>query len=78
MPKLTSEYNLACISPEIAKQWHPSKNGESLPNAVTLRSGKEVWWICNEGHEWECSIDSRAETGCPYCSNKRVSILLLN
>ena len=65
-------YNdLATIHPEIAKEWHPTKNAPLLPQDVTANSGQKVWWQCEEGHEWLATIDSRSNgTSCPYCSGR--------
>ena len=61
--------------PNLAKQWHPSKNGDLIPSDVTTGSGKKVWWQCEKGHEWEAVINSRSSgTGCPYCSGQRASV----
>ncbi len=62
------------VNPELAKQWHPTKNGNLTPDHVTLGSGKKVWWVCNNKHEWETAIYNRNKgNGCPYCSGHRVS-----
>ena len=59
--------------PEIAAQWHPSKNNNLLPKNVTAGSHKKVWWICKHGHEWKASIDQRVKgSGCPVCSGRIV------
>ena len=72
--KVLAGYNdLATTHPEIAKEWHPTKNGDLKPTNVTVGSNKKVWWICEKGHEWEASIANKtAGRGCPYCSNKKV------
>lgn len=64
---------LATKNPELAKEWHPTLNGDLTPYDVTFSSAKEVWWQCsrNPKHEWKRSIAQRnRERGCPYCSNK--------
>ena len=38
---------------ELAKEWHPTKNGSLTPADLTLGSNKRVWWICSKGHEWQ-------------------------
>lgn len=64
---------LATLRPDIAAQWHPTLNGELTPYDVTVRSGKEPWWICEKGHEWQVSVYNRTNgNGCPYCSGKKV------
>ena len=65
--------DLATTHPELAKQWHPTKNDDLKPNEVVFGSGKKVWWLCEQGHEWETTIVHRVNNrGCPYCSNKKV------
>lgn len=39
-------YNdLETVNPELAVQWHPTKNGELKPTQVTANSNKKVWWL---------------------------------
>jgi hypothetical protein len=68
---------LPTTHPEIAKQWHPTKNGKLKPEDVTAGSGIKVWWKCPEAddHEWQASIDRRTgkEQKCPYCVGQRVA-----
>lgn len=67
--------SLAETHPEVAKQWHPTKNEDLTPFNVTSGSGKKVWWKCDKGddHEWKSSIDSRSiGTGCPVCDGKKI------
>lgn len=68
--------DLATVNPELAKQWHPTKNGDLTPQDVTSCSNKKVWWICDKGHEWEAIIANRNidGNGCPYCSNQKILI----
>ena len=67
-------YNdLLSQEPIIANEWHPTRNGDLLPNQVTRQSRKRVWWECQFGHEWVASICDRTRgTGCPYCAGKKV------
>ena len=61
-------------NPEIAQEWHPSKNGSLTPHDVLVGSNRRVWWLGKCGHEWETLISSRAlsHTGCPICSGRIV------
>jgi positive regulator of sigma E activity len=70
--RVCSDNNLAVLNPILAKQWHPTKNGDLSPNMVTLGSNKKAWWVCNKGHEWEAVIYSRQKGRCPYCAGRRV------
>jgi len=73
---------LATKNPKLAKEWHPTKNGELTPYDVTCGSNKEVWWLCKNGHEWEKQIKVRNINGCPYCSHfypsKEYNLLVIN
>lgn len=69
---------LAKTFPEIASEWHPTKNGDLTPYDVTSGSGKKVWWKCPEGddHEWEIRIATRSysKSNCPICSGRKAII----
>jgi hypothetical protein len=59
--------------PILASQWHPTRNTKT-PNEVTAHYGKKVWWYCENGHEWEATVDKRyrAKTRkCPVCMGWR-------
>ncbi|MBO5037521.1 MAG: zinc-ribbon domain-containing protein [Clostridia bacterium] len=61
--------DLSTTYPEIAKQWHPTKNNGLLPSEVTAKSNKPVWWLCDKGHEWKTRIATRTRgRGCPECA----------
>lgn len=69
--------SLAQVSPHLADQWHPTKNGALGPDDVTTGTKRRVWWRCPKGpdHEWEAAVsDRQASNGCPFCSNRRVSV----
>jgi hypothetical protein len=68
MPKASQDYNLYLLKPDLIKEWHPTRNGDLRPKDVTPGSGKKVWWLCKEGHEWHAAIYSRSRgSGCPDC-----------
>ncbi|MDQ4214079.1 zinc-ribbon domain-containing protein [Microbacterium capsulatum] len=63
------EHVLATARPEVAADWHPTRNGEMTPFDVTLGSGRKVWWRCFQGHEWQAVVNSRARgSRCPMCA----------
>ncbi len=74
--KIVASNCLATLIPELAKEWHPIKNGKLTPHDIGIGSNKKVWWKCNKGddHEWRTSVTHRAVkgTGCPICSNKKI------
>ena len=60
--------DLATTNPELAKEWHPTKNGILTPYQVSRRSGRKVWWLCPVGHEYQCTVDNRGGgKNCPVC-----------
>ena len=65
--------NLSNLFPNIAKEWHPEKNGNVTAEMVSPMSNKKVWWLGECGHEWLMPIDVRTHQncGCPICSGKR-------
>ena len=61
--------SLLVVNPQLAAQWHPTKNKSMLPEYVSASSNKHAWWLCEQGHEWEATINSRNQgAGCPYCA----------
>ena len=70
--------SLAETHPEVAKQWHPTKNGDLTPEDVTKGSKKRLWWKCDKGddHEWISSIGNRTihKSTCPFCNGNQVAL----
>lgn len=69
--------SVEALYPELASQWHPTKNGSFTPDQVSFGSDKQAWWLCPEGpdHEWRGKVQERtAGNGCPFCDGKRVSV----
>lgn len=68
--KLSAENSLMRLRPDIAKDWHPTKNNALTPNDVIAGGSKKVWWHCKHGHEWQTTIGARVNsgTGCPKCA----------
>lgn len=62
--------DLASRFPQLAAEWSP-QNGKLKPEQFTKGSHARVWWICNEGHEWQTTISNRTSGGgCPICARK--------
>ena len=72
--KVFSGFNdLQTRYPEIAAEWHVSKNAPLLPTDIVGGSHKVVWWLCPQKHEYEMSVLSRTQgQKCPVCAAKRV------
>jgi len=65
---------LATKNPELATEWHPTKNGNLTPYDVTCGSHKYVWWKCKKcGHEWYNFIGDMhvKNRGCPKCNKSK-------
>jgi len=73
-------YNdLATKYPELAKEWHPTKNGRLQPSDVTPGSKVKVWWYLpyddpetgkHFDFEWQAVIYSRSNNrSCPFLSS---------
>lgn len=66
--------SLRDVYPGVAKEWDYNQNGELIPEMCTPHSNKKVWWICENGHQWQAVINNRVKgQGCPICArNKRI------
>lgn len=67
-----SRQTLRTELPEIAGQWHPTKNGvKYTPDTVGPDSKRTVWWLADCcGHEWEETVRNRNKykrQRCPQC-----------
>lgn len=74
--RLSATNSLRAKAPEIAKEWHPTKNGKLTPDKVIAGGKRKVWWQCkkDKSHEWETQVYLRIKGGkCPDCNHTRVS-----
>lgn len=62
--------NLAVRYPEIASEWHPTKNGTLMPEQVMPGTLQKVWWLYRCGHEAQQRVQGRTSggKGCRFCS----------
>lgn len=66
--KSEKEKSLELMNPELAKEWHPIKNGSLTPTNISYSSNKKVWWLGKCGHEWEAILNNRINgNSCPIC-----------
>jgi len=83
LPEFEKEYQLSLLNlknnnlkirkPEIAAEWHPTKNREFKPEDFLTTSTKRVWWLCSNGHEYQAEIQRRVrrrKPGCPVCAGR--------
>lgn len=61
------------VYPDIAKEWHPTKNGTLKPTIFKPKSAFKAWWICSAcGYEFEQTISHRSDgCGCPKCARQK-------
>ena len=65
--------DLATRRPDLADEWHPTRNGDRTPQIVTMMNGTKAWWRCRHGHEWEAIVAGRSSgSGCPACAGQVV------
>ena len=67
---------MASLNPQLASQWHPTKNGDMTADDLPIGSHNKVWWKCPEGpdHEWPTTPSKRQAQGCPFCGSRRLSV----
>ena len=64
------------MAPEIASQWHPTRNGSVRPSDIVAGTRKKYWWKCPEAedHVWQAAPGDRMRgQGCPFCSERKLS-----
>lgn len=64
---------LSIINPQIANEWHPTKNGDNKPEDFSQGSRKSIWWQCpiKDHHVYQMPISQRTRgNNCSYCSGK--------
>ncbi len=78
--------SLAEKYPDLAKEWHPTQNGNLTPDMFKPHSDTKVWWQCPVcGNEYPATIGHRVYgTGCPKCGiikskrNKQKRVYMLD
>lgn len=74
--------SLSDLMPYLAKEWHPTKNGDLTPEMVTLGSAKDVIWFLHYfdaktkkcfDFEWSAKVKKRVNgQGCPFLTGQAV------
>ena len=69
---VTEWNNLKATHPDLAEEWHMTKN-KLTPQKVVSGSNKKVWWKCSKcSCEWQSIIVSRTKGNkCPKCAPKK-------
>ena len=63
-------------APELARQWHPTKNGDLTPDDISCGASHKAWWQCQglgpcrHQHEWQAKVSDRYKRNsqCPACT----------
>lgn len=69
--------SLADLRPDIAAEWHPTKNAPTTAADVNPGSKTKRWWQCTTcGHEWRTDPDHRTRSGrgCPTCAYRGIGV----
>lgn len=67
--------SLQTLFPSIAKQWHPTLNGNISPSDIVAGTSRKIWWLCEKGidHIWQSTGANRiAGKNCPICEGLKV------
>lgn len=66
--------SLKNLYPELAKEWHPTKNGNITPDLIIAETHDKYYWLCPEGHTYKASPKNRIRmnSGCPYCAGQKI------
>lgn len=69
--KVSVTNSLATLYPKIAKQLHPTRNGNITADKICAYTNKKFHWRCpiNLHHIWEAAVHNRTrnESKCPEC-----------
>jgi Probable Zinc-ribbon domain/Protein of unknown function (DUF559) len=72
--------SLDALMPQIASQWHPTRNEPRRASMFSVDSPEEAWWVCQNPtcqHTWLAAISTRTRgkrRGCPACQRPRSEI----
>lgn len=66
--------NLTVTHPELAREYHPTRNAEP-PDKILAGGDRKIWWICAKcSHVWPTKVCHRkGGSGCPACDGKIAS-----
>ncbi|MEK7511813.1 MAG: zinc-ribbon domain-containing protein [Patescibacteria group bacterium] len=71
---VTKDNCLAATHPELAKEFHPTKNAPLTAYDVVAGTNKKLWWLCSNRHEWQATGSTRVKgKGCLECYLSRRS-----
>ena len=64
--------SLRQTNPELAAEFHPTRNGELTPDNITAGSNQPIWWLCSKcNYAWKQAPGIRKQgAGCPHCAGR--------
>jgi rubrerythrin len=72
--RVAPDRSLAVRRPDLAREFHQTRNGKLDSDTLAVFSARKVWWRCSIcAHEWQATPAnrSRGHTGCPACWSRR-------
>ncbi len=75
--KRTGFNDIVTVLPELAEQFHPTKNGDLKAEQLFVTDLRRVWWHCKKCNtDWQTGVSARITGGygnyrmkeCPYCA----------
>lgn len=69
---MPEDTDIATTRPDLAQQLVD----QTLANKITKQSNLRAQWQCDLGHGWKAVVSDRSnyDSGCPYCTNKKVLV----
>ena len=78
---IKEQYYITCLKnslgnlyPNIAKEWHPIKNGNITPYNVLPDTHDSYYWLCPKcGNTYKAMVKNRVrmKSGCPKCGKEK-------
>ena len=67
--RVSPDRSLALKRPDLARELHPTRNGDLDPLSLAAYSNQVVWWLCPKcGNAWQRAPYARVAVGrCPAC-----------
>lgn len=68
---------MATTNPELAKFFHPMRNGSNTVFNTRATDRRSFWWVCPSGHEWEKSASAMVRRKGSLCFTCRKAMTKL-
>lgn len=74
--KVCEDNSLVDFHPDIAREFHPTKNKKLKVTDLLRASQTFVWWLCSKcNHSWRIDVATRTskQSGCPACYQAKLA-----